>query len=72
VPQAPLPLPRISAFTRVFDALCGERSDRASDPGVGPMHESTSRRRPLTRPRKSAGDLSPLGRGGARGPRVVF
>ena len=42
MPQAPLPLPRISAFTRVFDALCGERSDRASDPGEGD-HPQTER-----------------------------
>jgi hypothetical protein len=38
VPQAPLPLP-----------ACGERSDRASDPGEGPMHDSSSWRLPLTR-----------------------
>jgi hypothetical protein len=73
VPRAPLPLLEISAFTRVFDALCGERSDRASDPGEGPMHDSSSWRLPLTRrpqrvedARKRADGRRPLPASGER------
>jgi hypothetical protein len=34
--------PRISALMRVFDALCGARSDRASDPGEGLLSASAA------------------------------